>query len=532
MTDNIPTIARRLTREQRQLIRSLETEFETSFTAWMADDQLEFVCVHGDKSRIEADLRLTLPSLHDCDAPLTLTVASERTFLVVPLACGYNDSAVGIAELSETPFELVRRHATLFLEAEQLRRHNRQLSDVNDSLTQAVAGCYEELTFLRDLAAHLNLEKGSADTIRELLPQLCETLRVQSLAMISNFFPPGVRRQTEDSMPATEVVWADDALLDNGRCLRLLSEFVQQGDAELAIQNEFYDHPLAPEFPEINEFLLVRVGQASAGRWLLAANRILDERAKRKRYRASEKELGTNEATLLSSAASFLATHFRNVELLRQKDEMFMEIVRALVNALEARDPYTSGHSERVARYAKRLAEQIGLSDEACELVHLSGLLHDVGKLGVNDAILRKEGQLDDAEFTQISRHPELGRAILHDLSHLRSVLPGVLYHHERYDGEGYPDQLVGEAIPLEGRLLAICDAYDAMTSDRPYRNGMPQEKAESILREGAGLQWDPALLEAFFAAIPDILRIRTEHNRAAAKKSTGSNKQSGVEVG
>jgi HD-GYP domain-containing protein (c-di-GMP phosphodiesterase class II) len=447
------------------------------------------------------------------------------------LGSGFSDPTVGLGELSEVPPKVSRRHAALFLEAERLRRNNHQLNEVNDSLTHAVAGCYEELIFLRDLAAHFNLEAGSADTIRGLLPQLSATLRVESLAMISNFVPVDDQRRAEAEMLPTEVLWSENALLDDHRCLRLLSEFIEQGHAELAIQNEFYDHSLAPEYPEVREFLLMRVGQASAGRWLLAVNRILDDRSKRQRYRASEKELGTNEATLLSSAAAFLATHFQNLDLLRQKDEMFMEIVRALVNALEARDPYTSGHSERVARYAKRLAEQIGLDEEGCELVHLSGLLHDVGKLGVNDAILRKEGQLNDAEFLQISRHPDLGREILHDLSHLRNVLPGVLYHHERYDGEGYPDQLAGEAIPLEGRLLAICDAYDAMTSDRPYRDGMPQERAESILRGGAGVQWDPAFVDAFFTAMPDILRIRTECNRTAANKTTSSDKQVCVEA-
>jgi len=290
---------------------------------------------------------------------------------------------------------------------------------------------------------------------------------------------------------------------------------------ELAIQNDFHTHSLAAEFPAVRGFLLVRVGQAAAARWLLAVNRVLDERAKRKLWRASEKELGTNEATLLTSAASFLATHFYNFDLLRQKEEMFTELVRALVNALEARDPYTRGHSERVARYSRRLAEQIELDYEACELVYLSGLLHDVGKVGVNDAILRKEGKLTDAEFEDISRHPQQGWEILHDLAHLRGVLPGVLYHHEQFNGHGYPCQLAGDAIPLEGRLLAICDAFDAMTSDRPYRVGMPQERAESILREGAGVQWDPVLVDAFFVAMPDILGIRSECVARAAQQPT-----------
>ncbi len=515
----ISPITRRLTREQRRLVRSLETEFGTTFTAWMGDDDNEFACVHGDASGIDADVRTLFATVHESDSPLTFKTTSEQTFLIVPLVTGYCDPAVAIAELPERSSELLRRHAALFLEAEKLRRANRQVNEVNDSLTHAVAGCYEELIFLRDLAAHLSLATGSADTARRLLPQLSLTLRVEAVAMITNFCPGDENSPSEAGTHRPEVLWAGDALLEDHQFLRMLGEFVQQGEPELAIQNDFDRHSLAPEFPEVQEFLLVRIGPATAGRWLFAANRILDERAKRKRYRASEKELGTNEATLLTSAASFLATHFQNLELLRQKDEMFMEIVRALVNALEARDPYTSGHSERVACFAKRLAEQIGLDDEACEIIHLSGLLHDVGKLGVNDAILRKEGKLSDTEFLSISRHPDLGRAILQDLTHLRSVLPGVLHHHERYDGTGYPSRLAGEAIPLEGRLLSICDAYDAMTSDRPYRNGMPQERAESILRDGVGVQWDPALIDAFFAVMPDILGIREEHKLRAANK-------------
>lgn len=522
MTDlAISPIAQRLTREQRRLVRNLETEFGAKFTAWMGEEGKEFACVHGDPRGIDADVRMLFAAVHESDSPLTFKTCSEQTFLIVPLVTGYCEPAVAIAEFPERSSELLRRHAALFLETENLRRTNRQVNEVNDSLTHAVSGCYEELIFLRDLAAHLNLAMGSVDTARRLLPQLSLTLRVEAVAMISHFHTDKENFPTESGTSRPEVLWASESLLEDRQCLRLLGEFVTEGEPELAIQNDFDRHALATEFPEIQEFLLVRVGPATAGRWLFAANRILDERAARKRYRASEKELGTNEATLLTSAASFLATHFQNLELLHQKDEMFMEIVRALVNALEARDPYTSGHSERVACYGKRLAEQIGLDEETCEVVHLSGLLHDVGKLGVNDSILRKEGQLSDDEFVAISRHPNLGREILQDLTHLRSVLPGVLYHHERYDGKGYPCRLAGEAIPLEGRLLSICDAYDAMTSDRPYRNGMPQERAESILREGAGVQWDSRLIAAFFAAMPDILKIREEYNQRAANKLT-----------
>jgi HD-GYP domain-containing protein (c-di-GMP phosphodiesterase class II) len=136
-------------------------------------------------------------------------------------------------------------------------------------------------------------------------------------------------------------------------------------------------------------------------------------------------------------------------------------------------------------------------------------LLHDVGKIGVRDAVLRKPGPLTDEEFEEIKQHPDKGWQILHELVPLQHVLHGVLHHHEQFDGHGYPDQLAGHAIPLHGRILAVCDAYDAMTSDRPYRTGMPQERAESILRSGAGKQWDPELIDAFFRCMPDILQIK-----------------------
>jgi HD-GYP domain-containing protein (c-di-GMP phosphodiesterase class II) len=220
-------------------------------------------------------------------------------------------------------------------------------------------------------------------------------------------------------------------------------------------------------------------------------------------------EFGTHEATLMSSSAAILATHARNVDLFREREELLVSMIRALVSAIEAKDEYTRGHSERVALYGKRLADELGLGEDYCERLYLTGLLHDVGKIGVRDAVLRKPGPLTDGEFEEIKQHPDKGWSILHDLEPLGYVLPGVLHHHENYDGRGYPDALAGEQIPLDGRILAVADAFDAMTSDRPYRTGMPLKQAEAILRDGAGRQWDPEMIDAFLRAMPDILAIK-----------------------
>lgn len=168
---------------------------------------------------------------------------------------------------------------------------------------------------------------------------------------------------------------------------------------------------------------------------------------------------------------------------------------------LDARDPYTAGHSIRVAEYTVKIAEAAGVSLLEIDLIRKSALLHDIGKIGIRDAVLLKEGKLTDEEFEQIKQHPVIGAKILEQVNlpnDLKPILPGVKYHHERYDGKGYPEGLIGENIPLYGRMMAVADAYDAMTSDRPYRKGIPSEKALAILEEGKGTQWDPTFVNLF----------------------------------
>ena len=174
--------------------------------------------------------------------------------------------------------------------------------------------------------------------------------------------------------------------------------------------------------------------------------------------------------------------------------------IRALAEAVDAKDEYTRGHSTRVAEYAKGIAETMGLDPGFVELVYVTGTLHDVGKIGVPDSVLKKPGKLTDEEFEEIKKHPALGEKIVSQLPMLKDALPGVRHHHERWDGKGYPDALAGEEIPLLARILAVADTYDAMTSDRPYRKGMPQEVAVKILQESAGTQFDAELVPHFVA--------------------------------
>jgi putative nucleotidyltransferase with HDIG domain len=168
---------------------------------------------------------------------------------------------------------------------------------------------------------------------------------------------------------------------------------------------------------------------------------------------------------------------------------------------LDARDPYTAGHSNRVTAYSLAIGKRYGLSEHDLSLLKKSAILHDIGKIGIPDAILLKDSKISDAEFSEIKKHPEIGANIVQQVqgfSEMSVVIEGIMYHHERYDGYGYPKGIKENNIPLFGRIIAVADAFDAMTSNRPYRKGMPFENALRIIEDGKGVQWDPEISSLF----------------------------------
>jgi HD-GYP domain-containing protein (c-di-GMP phosphodiesterase class II) len=223
-------------------------------------------------------------------------------------------------------------------------------------------------------------------------------------------------------------------------------------------------------------------------------------------------EITSIETQLLDATADYLGAFLHNVQMYEEQRQLFMGSIQALAAAIDAKDRYTRGHSERVALMGSRLAAAAGMSDEQVERIRIAGLMHDVGKIGVREAVLRKPGGLTDEEFDEIRRHPVIGHTILKDITALEDALPGVLYHHERWDGGGYPEGLGGEAIPLFGRILAVVDAFDAMSSNRAYRPAIPREAVRREIAEGAGTQFDPQLARLFLTL--DL----TEYDAAVAR--------------
>lgn len=176
----------------------------------------------------------------------------------------------------------------------------------------------------------------------------------------------------------------------------------------------------------------------------------------------------------------------------------FLNAITSLAYALEAKDKYTSGHSQRVADLSAAIAKELNLPQDKINKLKLAGLVHDIGKIGINESVLNKPSRLTEKELEQVRRHPEIGEHILSPIVDALEILESVRNHHEYYDGKGYPDALKKEQIPLGARILAVSDAYEAMTSERPYRSKMSDEKAREEISRNKGTQFDPEIADAF----------------------------------
>jgi putative nucleotidyltransferase with HDIG domain len=185
----------------------------------------------------------------------------------------------------------------------------------------------------------------------------------------------------------------------------------------------------------------------------------------------------------------------------RENHELFLSSIRALAEAIDAKDPYTRGHSERVATYAAAVAKEMGLPAEEVERIRLSGLLHDVGKIGVDDQIIRKPTALTEQEFEIMKTHPVKGAAIMSAIPQLADVIPGMKHHHEKWGGGGYPDDLKGDQIPMQARIVTVADTFDAMTTTRPYQKAMEMDFVIERLKQFSGVRFEPSVVSAFVRA-------------------------------
>jgi hypothetical protein len=383
----------------------------------------------------------------------------------------------------------------------------RQLADLSSHLLTT----FEEITLLHRLTEHLSISQTVTELCQLSVAWLADVIPARTVAI---WFESNTHLHDQLVVDATG---DKSILISHGDCPLAEDEFgrfIERLGPKVANEPLVLNRGATSSptwfYPHVREIISVpiREGNRVFG-WLLALNH-----SSATEITNSEAEFGTVEACLMASVATILGIHCGNITLYHEQSEFFASVVRALTSAIDAKDPYTCGHSDRVARLSVCLARQLGCTTEELNTIYLSGLLHDIGKIGIDDNVLRKPGPLTHAELEHIKTHPELGCRILDGVKQLDKVLPVVRHHHEAWNGAGYPDGLEGEQTPFLARVVAVADSIDAMSSDRPYRKGMTDEKLDSILRDGAGKQWDAQVIDAVFQVRDDLRRIGKEERK------------------
>lgn len=323
-------------------------------------------------------------------------------------------------------------------------------------------------------------------TIRELLVQLLEGDKQAVVAA----------RDGQDAMNILETEFVGLAIIDT-HLPRLpvfgLIDYIQatHADLECIVISAFPDLDTAQKAMEKGVFDFVSKPFHSYD-ILMSVRRAMEKR----KLAVENREFQVNLEKKMKE--QLLSMRLRNEE----KQNLINNTINSLVHTLEAKDKYTEGHSRRVADTALAVAKRLGLNARDQEELHLAGLFHDIGKIGIQESVLHKEGRLTAEEYDIIKEHVVIGVKILEQIPQFHRITKIVRHHHEFFDGNGYPDGLAGADIPIGGRILAICDAYDAMTSDRPYRRALSDADACRILSRNAGRQFDPDIVEIFLRVV------------------------------
>ncbi len=271
-------------------------------------------------------------------------------------------------------------------------------------------------------------------------------------------------------------------------------------------QTEMYE-------PACSRYLLVRTAPIIRGADVIGVvHSVMDITEQKEResgdkelieiYASSINELKTRELKAQKGREAFLNMLEDISDSYKELEELFIKLVRVMVNALDAKSPWTKGHSERVSLIAEQIADEMAVDEDEIKDIKLAGLLHDIGKIGTYDYLLDKPGRLTKEEFEVVKKHPAQGADILQDIKQLQDIIPFIRYHHEKLDGNGYPDRLLGDQIPLGARILHVADSFDSMTSDRPYRPAPGIQYALSEMEKFKGIQFDHKVVEAFLRVL------------------------------
>ncbi len=369
-----------------------------------------------------------------------------------------------------------------------------------DSLSNQLANTYEELSLIYQISSGMRVNRRASEFFKQACLDVLEVMCVRGV---------GVALRASDVHRQEPVIYGAMSL-PPGLVHRLSDELMvrlRQRKTSLLINDLSADPSLAWLGEFAQQILVVPLQRQEQ---ILGCMFALQK---------DSGEFDSVDSKLLNSIANESAIYLENAMLFDDVHGLMMGLLHSLTSAVDAKDAYTCGHSERVALIGRELALASGMTDSQVERIYMGGLLHDVGKIGVPELVLQKAGRLTQEEFEQIKRHPAIGAKILHDIKQISDIIPGVMHHHERYDGKGYPSGLAGEQIPLMGRIICLADCFDAMTTSRTYRKALPLEVALAEIRRCAGTQFDPALAEAFLHIGIDRLRELLADYQTSSRK-------------
>lgn len=363
-----------------------------------------------------------------------------------------------------------------------------------EKLTTELSQTYEQIMLLYNLSTHMKVTQSNAEFLQYACDQLGQLVSVEGLAIYLDKKIDGIKHLTLTAGCGYVTI---DSNLAEVLQVHLASELADGKEA-------LVDSNVYGEFRYIwpdNVKNILAVGLQGGDRiiGLLVATNVLNK-----------PDFDSTDIKLFNSVANECAVFIENGRLFSDMKELFVGSLKALTNSIDAKDQYTRGHSDRVAFISRWLAEHLRQTRQVPEdLVHhvyLAGLLHDIGKIGVAEGVLRKQGKLTDEERGIIMAHPRIGASILSEIAQMQVIVPGVLHHHERFDGKGYPQGLAGDAIPLSGRIIALADTFDAMTSKRVYRDALSLKRAVAEIAKVSGTQFDPEIVKVFLDSDIDKL--------------------------
>jgi putative nucleotidyltransferase with HDIG domain len=369
-----------------------------------------------------------------------------------------------------------------------------------NNLAEQLANTYEELSLIYQISSGVRVNRREADFFRQTCSDVLEVMNVAAM---------GVALHADSGARLDPVLYGSLAFPDPA-LRRLTNELLlvlRQRKGQLLINDVAGDDHFAWLAPHARQLLAVPLQRQEQ---MLGCMFLLDKHVG---------EFDSVDSKLFNSIANQSAIYLENAQLFGDVHGLMMGLLHSLTSAVDAKDAYTCGHSERVALLSRHLAGQLGLPDAQVEQIYMAGLLHDVGKIGVPEAVLQKAGRLTPEEFDVMKKHPQIGARILADVKQVKALIPGVLCHHERFDGKGYPAGLAGSAIPLMGRIIGLADSFDAMTTNRTYRKALPLEVALSEIRRCAGTQFDPALAETFLRTPPEVLRELLQNHAQKSRR-------------